>query len=93
MGVGPSADGSQSFPTISAHAGTRYIPSGPMAPTPSGYVPGAPIIATPMLGEGLARLQTGEPGFDLGDGTIVQFSGIPEGKHNVLRDLQRSSIG
>jgi len=93
MGAGSPADGSQSFPTISVHAGARYIPSGPMAPTPSGYVPGAPIIATPMLGEGLARLQTGETGFDLGDGTIVQFSGIPEGKHNVLRDLQRSSLG
>jgi hypothetical protein len=64
-----------------------------MAPTPSGYVPGAPIMATPMLGEGLARLQTGETGFDLGDGTLVEFSGIPEGKHNVLRDLQQSSLG
>ena len=64
-----------------------------MPPTPSGYIPGAPIMATPMLGEGLARLQSGESDFDLGDGTIVQFSGIPEGKHNVLRDLQLSALG
>ena len=86
-------DGSQPFPAISADPAARYIPSGPLAPTRSGYVPGAPIIATPMLGEGLARLQSGETGFDLGDGTLVQFSGIPEGKHNVLRDLQHSSLG
>jgi hypothetical protein len=29
----------------------------------------------------------------LGGGTFVQFSGIPEGKHNVLRDLQQSPLG
>ncbi len=46
-----------------------------------------------MLGEGLARLQAGESDFDLGGGTYVQFSGIPEGRHNVLRDLQDSSLG
>jgi hypothetical protein len=92
-GGGPSADGSQPFPAISVDGAARYILSGPMAPTPSGYVPGTPIMATPMLGEGLARLQTGETGFDLGDGTLVQFSGIPEGKHNVLRDLQQSPLG
>ncbi len=71
----------------------RYIPSGPLPPLPSGYVPGMPIIATPALGEGLARLQAGETDFDLGDGTLVDFSGIPEGRHNVLRDLQDSSLG
>jgi hypothetical protein len=87
------ADGSQEFPAISLESGARYIPRGPLAPTPSGYVPGAPIMATPMLGEGLARLQAGETDFDLGAGTYVQFSGIPEGRHNVLRDLQESSLG
>ena len=97
-GVPPSgsrgmAGGSQEFPAISVETGTHYIPRGPLATTPSGYVPGAPIIATPMLGEGLARLQAGETGFDLGGGTFVQFSGIPEGRHNVLRDLQDSSLG
>jgi hypothetical protein len=86
--------GASDFPQIDmgGRAG-RYIPSGPLAPTPSGYVPGAPIIATPALGEGLARLQAGETGFDLGGGMLVSFSGIPEGKHNVLRDLQESPLG
>ena len=92
MGV-PAADGSQAFPSISMDAAARYVPRGPMAPTPSGYIPGAPIMATPMLGEGLARLQSGESDFDLGGGTFVQFSGIPEGQHNVLRDLQQSPLG
>ena len=41
-------------------------------------------------GESLTRLQAGETGFDLGGGTFVRFSGIPQGKHNVLRDLQES---
>ena len=84
------------FPQIdmgAAPSGMRYIPTGPLPPTPSGYVPGAPIIATPALGEGLARLQAGETGFDLGGGTFVQFSGIPQGTHNVLRDLQESPLG
>ena len=65
----------------------------PMAPTPSGYVPGAPIIATPVLHEGLTRLQAGQSDFDLGGGAVVGFSGIPEGLHNVLRDLQESPLG
>jgi hypothetical protein len=89
--------GPMEFPQIdmggAGAAAGRYIPSGPLAPTPSGYVPGAPIIATPALGEGLARLQAGETGFDLGGGMLVSFSGIPEGKHNVLRDLQESPLG
>jgi len=92
-GAAPAAGGPQDFPAISVGAAARYIPAGPLAPTPSGYVPGTPIIATPMLGEGLARLQAGETGFDLGGGTWVQFSGIPDGQHNVLRDLQESSLG
>jgi hypothetical protein len=87
---GPPGD----FPQIDmGGAGMRYIPSGPLAPTPSGYIPGAPIMATPALGEGLARLQAGETGFDLGGGAFVQFSGIPQGTHNVLRDLQESPLG
>ena len=89
----PVGDGGEGYPAIGAESGARYIPTGPMAPTPSGYIPGAPIMATPMLGEGLARLQSGETGFDLGGGTIVQFSGIPTGQHNVLRDLQDSPLG
>ncbi len=64
----------------------------PMAPTPSGYVPGAPIIATRALHEGLTRLQAGQTGFDV-EGAQVSFSGIPDGLHNVLRDLQESPLG
>jgi hypothetical protein len=86
--------GAADFPQIDMGGpGMRYIPSGPLPPTPSGYIPGAPIIATPVLGEGLARLQAGETGFDLGGGAFVQFSGIPQGTHNVLRDLQESPLG
>src|SRR5512143_3819591 len=90
---GAAAAGAE-FPAIDAGlgAGQQWIPRGPLAPTPSGYVPGTPIISSPMLGEGLARLQAGETGFDLG-GAVIQFSGIPEGPHNVLRDLQESPIG
>ncbi len=95
MGGGAPAGGGD-YPSIEMGAGSsggRYIPSGPLASTPSGYHPGAPIITTPELGEGLARLQAGESGFDLGGGMYVQFHGIPEGKHNVLRDLQESPLG
>ncbi|HEX2389892.1 MAG TPA: DUF1631 family protein, partial [Casimicrobiaceae bacterium] len=69
---------------------TRTFP--PLPPTPSGYVPGAPIVATPGLREGLTRLQQGQTDFDV-EGMQVAFSGIPEGLHNVLRDLQESPLG
>jgi len=69
---------------------TRVFP--PLPPTPSGYVPGAPIVATPGLREGLTRLQAGQTDFDV-EGMQVAFSGIPEGLHNVLRDLQESPLG
>lgn len=87
--------GPSDFPQIdmSTMPQSRYMPSGPLPPTPSGYVPGMPIITTPMLGEGLARLQAGETGFDLGGGAVVQFAGIPQGTHNVLRDLAESPLG
>ncbi len=83
------------FPAIdmAAMPASRYVPSGPLPPTPSGYVPGMPIMATPALGEGLARLQAGETSFDLGGGATVHFSGIPQGTHNVLRDLAESPLG
>ncbi|MCC6195397.1 MAG: DUF1631 domain-containing protein [Burkholderiales bacterium] len=64
----------------------------PMRPTPSGYVPGAPIIQSRDLHEGLTRLQAGHSDFDVG-GAQVAFSGIPDGLHNVLRDLQDSPLG
>ncbi|MEO5764189.1 MAG: DUF1631 domain-containing protein [Casimicrobiaceae bacterium] len=64
----------------------------PMRPTPSGYVPGHPIISTVDLHEGLTRLQAGQTDFDIG-GAQVSFAGVPEGTHNVLRDLQESPLG
>ncbi|HWD36485.1 MAG TPA: DUF1631 family protein, partial [Casimicrobiaceae bacterium] len=69
---------------------SRVIP--PLPPTPSGYVPGAPIVATPGLREGLTRLQGGETQFDV-EGMHVAFSGIPQGTQNVLRNLQESPLG
>ncbi len=81
------------FPELDPAAGPRWVPTGPLPTTPSGYVPGAPIMATRELGEGLNRLQAGETSFDLGDGTLVRFTGIPQGKRNVLRDLQESPLG
>lgn len=78
---------------MSMAGGLPPVAFAPMAPTPSGYVPGAPIIATQVLHEGLTRLQAGQSGFDLGGGALVGFSGIPDGLHNVLRDLQESPLG
>ncbi|MCC6867312.1 MAG: DUF1631 domain-containing protein [Burkholderiales bacterium] len=75
------------MPGMSAQA--RFVP---MPPTPSGYVPGAPIISTHDLHEGLTRLQQGQSDFAV-SGAHVGFSGIPEGLHNVLRDLQDSALG
>jgi hypothetical protein len=69
---------------------TRVFP--PLPPTASGYVPGAPIVATPGLREGLSRLQQGQTDFNV-EGMQVAFSGIPDGLHNVLRDLQESPLG
>src|SRR5205085_9315988 len=63
-----------------------------LAPTPSGYVPGAPIISSVDLHEGLTRLQAGQTDFDVG-GAQVAFAGVPDGMHNVLRDLQESPLG
>jgi len=90
----PPYAGGHDFPSIDTGFGAsqQWVPRGPLAPTPSGYVPGAPIMSSPVLGEGLARLQAGETSFDLG-GAMIQFSGIPEGTQNVLRELQESPIG
>ena len=96
----PEMDVMAMFRRMASHGGfpltghpappTRVLPSLP--PTPSGYVPGAPIVATPGLREGLTRLQQGQTDFDV-EGMQVAFSGIPEGLHNVLRDLQDSPLG
>ena len=87
-GVGPSRGG--------PFGGGMMPPSEssfmPLRPTPSGYIPGTPIISTVDLHEGLTRLQAGQTDFDIG-GALVSFSGVPEGTHNVLRDLQESPLG
>ncbi len=101
-----SGDGGAAFPSIDpammlAQAAAAAAASGasgaemafaPMPTTASGYVPGAPIISTPSLHEGLTRLQAGQVNFDV-DGANVGFAGIPQGLHNVLRDLQESPLG
>ena len=86
-----TAPGDGDFPSIDVPGATQRV-FAPMAPTASGYVPGPPIIATAALHEGLTRLQAGQVGFDV-EGAQVQFSGIPQGLHNVLRDLQESPLG
>ena len=64
-------------------------PAGPMAIGPYG---GPRILVTPGLGEALGRLQHGESGFEFA-GSPVQFSGLQQDMHNVLRDVQDSPIG
>jgi hypothetical protein len=96
----PEMDVMSMFRRMASHGGfpmsghpappTRVFPSLP--PTPSGYIPGTPIVATPGLREGLTRLQAGQTRFDV-EGMQVAFAGIPEGMHNVLRDLQESPLG
>ncbi|TMG85342.1 MAG: DUF1631 domain-containing protein [Betaproteobacteria bacterium] len=62
-------------------------------PLPSiGQFGGPRILVTQELADALSRLQQGESGFDVG-GVPVQFAGVPEGMHNVLRDLQESPLG
>ena len=57
-----------------------------------GPLGGPRILVTQELSDALSRLQQGETAFDIG-GLPVQLVGIPEGKHNVLRDLQESPLG
>ena len=83
----PAQDGD--FPSITMPVAPQFAP---MRPTASGYVPGAPIISSPDLHEGLTRLQAGQTDFEV-NGAQVGFSGIPQGLHNVLRDLQDSPLG
>lgn len=87
----PMSGAHDDLPMISMPAGSSHG-FAPLRPTPSGYVPGAPIISSQDLHEGLTRLQAGQSDFDVG-GAQVAFSGIPQGLHNVLRDLQESPLG
>jgi hypothetical protein len=88
----------------SGMAGERYsMPAGGLqmpgageaaeSPLPAiGQFGGPRILVTQELGDALSRLQQGETGFDVG-GIPVQFAGVPQGMHNVLRDLQESPLG
>ena len=90
----------QRIATRGARAGQPGVPSWQMPPGDGGDVPlpaigpfgGPRILVTQELADALSRLQQGETAFDVG-GMSVQFAGIPEGKRNVLRDLQESPLG
>jgi hypothetical protein len=77
-----------------ADGGLPQIQSPMLPPMPAAVGPygGPRILVTQELGDALSRLQQGETGFDVG-GIPVQFAGVPEGMHNVLRDLQESPLG
>jgi hypothetical protein len=83
-----------------ARAGQPGVPAWRMPANDGGEMPlpsigpfgGPRILVTQELGDALSRLQQGETAFDVG-GVSVGFAGIPEGKHNVLRDLQESPLG
>jgi len=80
---------------FSAFGGPSVFGAPPGGPTPLpmiGQFGGPRILVTQELGDALQRLQQGETGFDVG-GIPVQFAGVPQGMHNVLRDLQDSPIG
>ena len=53
---------------------------------------GPRILMTQEIGNALSRLQQGETGFEF-DGVPIELTGVPQGMHNVLRDLQDSPIG
>ncbi|HZI82870.1 MAG TPA: DUF1631 family protein, partial [Casimicrobiaceae bacterium] len=78
-----------------AGPGAYPMPAGDgsqMPPLAMGQFGGPRILVTRELGDALSRLQQGETAFDVG-GIPVQFAGVPEGMHNVLRDLQESPLG
>jgi hypothetical protein len=78
--------------------GAGYVQSGgvggvqPSAAPAIGPFGGPRILVTPELGEALGRMQHGETGFEVA-GAQVQFAGLQQDMHNVLRDLQDSPIG
>ena len=53
---------------------------------------GPRILVTPEIADALGRLQHGETGFEFA-GVPLQFSGLQQDMHNVLRDLQESPLG
>jgi hypothetical protein len=53
---------------------------------------GPRILVTPELSDALGRLQHGETGFNFA-GAQVQFAGLQQDMHNVLRDIRDSPLG
>ncbi len=93
--AGPAAPGMQQAGYPASADGAFASDGGERAPAPLptiGQFGGPRILVTQELGDALSRLQQGETGFDVG-GIPVQFAGVPQGMHNVLRDLQDSPIG
>jgi len=99
LGSAAAAAGYALSPGWGAGTTPLGIPSGSYGA--SGEAPAIPaigpfggprILVTPELGDALGRLQHGETGFDFG-GVPVQFSGLQQDMHNVLRDLQESPLG
>ena len=80
--------GRGSLPSV----GEGGLPAIDLSTARTGPFGGPRILVTEELGNALSRLQQGETGFEV-EGIPVQFSGIPEGKRNVLRDLQDSPLG
>jgi hypothetical protein len=64
----------------------------PQATPAVGPFGGPRILVTPELADALGRLQHGETGFEFA-GVPLQFSGLQQDMHNVLRDLQESPLG
>ncbi len=65
---------------------------GAQLPPAIGPFGGPRILVTPELSDALGRLQHGETGFDFA-GAQVQFSGLQQDMHNVLRDIRDSPLG
>jgi Protein of unknown function (DUF1631) len=97
---GNAGGGGYNMPAGGVSGGGYSMPAGGMGSGPGtmGGVPaigpfgGPRILVTPELGDALGRLQHGETGFEFA-GAPVQFAGLQQDMHNVLRDIQESPIG
>jgi Protein of unknown function (DUF1631) len=88
--TGPAFAGAGSSPFGMPAGGYGY---GAGQATPAvGPFGGPRILVTPELADALGRLQHGETGFEFA-GVPLQFSGLQQDMHNVLRDLQESPLG
>jgi hypothetical protein len=83
--------GRATAPGVAAAHAMPLAEAGEMPLPLIGPLGGPRILTTQELGDALSRLQGGETAFDVG-GIPVQFAGIPQGMHNVLRDLQESPL-